>query len=227
MKGTLRWRGRLDWALDQRIHIGLSQVQPWIKNVLRLGAYQLMFLDRVPVHAAVDESVKLAHKYGHPGTAGLVNSVLRRLADEKDTIEFPAGDDVGVARDLGLAPTLDGRALARRASASTSRARCMLANNRPARLGLRANRLRGTRQELIERLAREERRGHAGRALARPRVGRTGAITRRARPRSATARAPRRTRARRSSGICSRRRRTSGCSICARRRAASARTSPR
>src|SRR6185503_11856025 len=38
VKGTLRWRGRIDWVLDQLVHIGLSQVQPWIKNVLRLGA---------------------------------------------------------------------------------------------------------------------------------------------------------------------------------------------
>ena len=74
VKGTLRWRGRLDWVLDRLVHIGLSQVQPWIKNILRMGAYQILFLDRVPAHAAVDESVKLAHKYAHPGAAGLVNS---------------------------------------------------------------------------------------------------------------------------------------------------------
>ena len=94
VKGTLRWRGRLDWALDQRVHVGLSQLQPWIKNVLRLGAYQVLFLDRVPPHAAVDESVKLANQYGHPGSAGLVNSVLRRLVEEKETLEIPNGDDV-------------------------------------------------------------------------------------------------------------------------------------
>jgi 16S rRNA (cytosine967-C5)-methyltransferase len=155
VKGTLRWRGRLDWALDQRIHIGLSQVQPWIKNVMRLGAYQLMFLDRVPAHAAVDESVKLAHKYGHPGTAGLVNSVLRRLADEKDTIEFPAGDDPDSLAIWGSHPRWIVDRWLPRFGVDVTRA-LMLANNRPARLGLRTNRLRGTRDELIERLARDE-----------------------------------------------------------------------
>jgi len=60
VKGTLRWRGRLDWVLDRLVHIGLAQVPPWIKNILRMGAYQILFLDRVPAHAAVDESVKLA-----------------------------------------------------------------------------------------------------------------------------------------------------------------------
>ena len=67
--------------------------QPWVRNILRLGAYQILFLDRVPAHAAVDESVKLAHKYAHAGAAGLVNSVLRRLAEEGMTIRWPEGDD--------------------------------------------------------------------------------------------------------------------------------------
>src|SRR5213594_1812282 len=93
VKGSLRWRGRLDAALDARVHVGLANTQPWIRNILRLGAYQILFLDRVPAHAAVDESVKLAHKYSHPGAAGLVNSVLRRLAEDKDAVAPPEGDD--------------------------------------------------------------------------------------------------------------------------------------
>src|SRR5262249_8104287 len=93
VKGTVRWRGRIDWVLDKLVHIGLDKVQPWIRNVLRLGAYQILFLDRVPAHAAVDEAVKLGHQYGHPGTAGLANSVLRRLVEEKDQIQLPEGDD--------------------------------------------------------------------------------------------------------------------------------------
>ena len=39
VKGTLRWRGRVDWALDPRVHIGLAKVQPWIKNVLRITPF--------------------------------------------------------------------------------------------------------------------------------------------------------------------------------------------
>jgi 16S rRNA (cytosine967-C5)-methyltransferase len=155
VKGTLRWRGRLDWALDRLVHIGLSQVQPWVKNILRMGAYQVLFLDRVPPHAAVDESVKLAHKYGHPGTAGLVNSVLRRLVEEKDTIELPAGDDVESLAAWGSHPLwLVERWLARFGIEDTRA--LLLANNRAARVGLRVNPLRSTREQLIERLAAVE-----------------------------------------------------------------------
>ena len=154
VKGTLRWRGRLDWVLDRLVHIGLSQVQPWIKNILRMGAYQILFLDRVPVHAAVDESVKLANQYGHPGTAGLVNSVLRRLAEEKDTITLPEGDDVASLAAWGSHPAwLTERWLARFGVAATRA--LLMADNRPVPVGLRVNTLRGTREQLIERLATE------------------------------------------------------------------------
>ena len=152
VKGTLRWRGRLDWALDQRVHVGLGQLQPWIKNVLRLGAYQVLFLDRVPPHAAVDESVKLANQYGHPGSAGLVNSVLRRLVEEKDTLEFPTGDDAESLAVWGSHPRWLVERWLERFGAETTRA-LLMANNQPSRTGLRANVLRVSRDALLARLA--------------------------------------------------------------------------
>jgi len=154
VKGTLRWRGRLDWALDRLVHVGLPKLQPWIKNILRIGAYQILFLDRVPPHAAVDESVKLANLYGHPGSAGLVNSVLRRLVEEKDQITPPEGDDPEALAAWGSHPRWLIERWLERFSLEEARA-LMLANNRPARVGMRVNRLRGTREALIERLGRE------------------------------------------------------------------------
>ncbi|OGF13620.1 MAG: 16S rRNA (cytosine(967)-C(5))-methyltransferase [Candidatus Eisenbacteria bacterium RBG_16_71_46] len=152
VKGTLRWRGRLDHALDQLVHIGLSQVHPWIKNVLRMGAYQILLLDRIPAHAAVDESVKLANKYGHPGTAGLVNSVLRRLVEQKDAITYPEGDDAASLAVWGSHPQWITERWLQRFGVEQTRA-LMLADNRPSPVGLRVNRLRVTREQLIERLA--------------------------------------------------------------------------
>ena len=154
VKGTLRWRGRIDHVLDPLVHIGLSQVQPWIRSILRLGAYQMLFLDRIPAHAAVDESVKLAHRYGHPGTAGLVNSVLRRLAEQKDAIQLPEGDDAESLAAWGSHPLWIVERWLERFGPEATRA-LLLADNRAARVGLRANRLRVTREQLIERLAAE------------------------------------------------------------------------
>src|SRR6185436_15415363 len=154
VKGALRWRGRIDAALDARVHVGLANTQPWIRNCLRLGAYQMLFLDRVPAHAAVDESVKLAHKYGHAGAAGLVNSVLRRLADEKETLAIPEGDDAPSLAVWGSHPQwIVDRWLARFGPEATRK--LLLANNRPVPAGLRVNALKTTRDALLARLTGE------------------------------------------------------------------------
>lgn len=155
VKGSLRWRGRLDWMLDKRLHMGLQSTMPWVRNVLRLGAYQILFLDRVPVHAAVDESVKLAHKYTHPAAAGMVNSVLRRIAEEKDKIEWPAGDDAESLSVWGSHPQWIVERWLPRFGAEGTRA-LMMAQNRSISTGLRVNTLRNTREELVAALAAEE-----------------------------------------------------------------------
>jgi len=163
VKGTLRRQCTLDWHLDRLLHVGLNSLPLWILDDLRLGAYQLLYLDRIPPRAVVDEAVKLALKYGHPGTAGLSNSVLRKLADAVGAGEVPRP---AATRDDGT-PDLDGlvaltshprwlveRWLARYGLAETI-ALCE-ANNRTAALGLRVNRLKLDRKELLKRLATAE-----------------------------------------------------------------------
>jgi 16S rRNA (cytosine967-C5)-methyltransferase len=85
--GTLRWRGYIDAGLNELLRHDLGTLPCSIRNILRLGAYQLLFLERVPDFAAINESVALARRHGHAGTAGLVNAVLRRVAQRRD--EFP------------------------------------------------------------------------------------------------------------------------------------------
>jgi len=97
VKGTLRWRGRVDWVLSGLLKTELADLPTWIRNVLRLGAFQILFMDRIPASAATNESVKLARKRGHPGTAGLVNAVLRRLVSTKDAIQYPSVEKDAVA----------------------------------------------------------------------------------------------------------------------------------
>lgn len=79
--GALAWQGRLDHHLAQLVRGSLDELDPPVRAALRLGLYQLLFLDRVPAYAAVDASVRLAHRRGR-GAAGLVNAVLRRAARE-------------------------------------------------------------------------------------------------------------------------------------------------
>jgi len=87
--GTLRWRGRIDYLLSRLLTRPLASVPVEIRNALRLGAYQILFLDRVPERAAVSESVELARTYGHEGHVRFVNGVLRNLARRKEELDFP------------------------------------------------------------------------------------------------------------------------------------------
>jgi 16S rRNA (cytosine967-C5)-methyltransferase len=147
VRGVFRWRGRLDWQLAALVHRPLDDLHPPILWTLRLGLYQLEHLDRVPAHAAVATSVELAKRYGHKGSAALVNAVLRaapkKLGNlaEPDAAADPAGHlaartshprwilerwlaRYGFARTLRLAaraterPALTLRAVGERASAA-------------------------------------------------------------------------------------------------------------
>ena len=83
--GVIQNRLWLDYRLDSCCTQALERLQPPLADILRLGAYQILFLDRVPPRAAVNESVRLAQDYGRPAASGLVNAVLRRLSREKDS----------------------------------------------------------------------------------------------------------------------------------------------
>ena len=74
--GTVRLRGRLDHLLDQHVDRGLASVHSDVVDVLRLGAYPLLYMASVPDSAAITEAVDQVRAVGRPGAAGLVNAVL-------------------------------------------------------------------------------------------------------------------------------------------------------
>jgi 16S rRNA (cytosine967-C5)-methyltransferase len=78
--GVLRWQILLDAKLKRFLTKTKQKLDPEVSIALRMGAFQLRFLDRVPAHAAIDESVELTKRSGHRFAAGLVNAVLRKLA---------------------------------------------------------------------------------------------------------------------------------------------------
>jgi 16S rRNA (cytosine967-C5)-methyltransferase len=77
--GSIKLRRALDWYLKPYVGDRAKPLPPTIGEVLRLGIYQVRYLDGVDPHAAVYETVELAKRHGHKGTAGLVNAVLRRF----------------------------------------------------------------------------------------------------------------------------------------------------
>jgi 16S rRNA (cytosine967-C5)-methyltransferase len=77
--GVLRWRGVLDERIAERSSQPLMKLDVEVMTALRLGAYQLLFLDRIPRHAAINESVELVKSARKESAAGMVNAVMRRI----------------------------------------------------------------------------------------------------------------------------------------------------
>lgn len=97
--GAMRRWLTLEWVLGRFLEKPLSTMEPMVQGILLGGATQLMLMDRVPVHAAVDESVELAKGLVRAGAGGLVNAVLRKVAETVGE-RVPGGDPTGeVPRD--------------------------------------------------------------------------------------------------------------------------------
>ncbi len=144
--GSLRNRSWLDWSLDQFSAQPVGKTDGWTRNILRLGSYQLLFLDKVPPSAAVNTSTELAKTFGKK--SGYVNGLLRALERKKKDIPLPALGDP--AKNLAIRHShpewLVRRWMARVGLERTEQA--LKENNRPAPLILRANTLKTTRPEL-------------------------------------------------------------------------------
>jgi 16S rRNA (cytosine967-C5)-methyltransferase len=188
--GATKWKLSLDHIIFTYSKLKRERVAPPILNILRLGAYQLVFMDRIPASAACNESVKLAKKYGNKGSAAFANAILRRIsadcaalgdprgaeapqapaiaaarasAPATDSIPtpapphsfwLPAPGTVGEAEFLSLKysypPWICERWLRRYGSDFAGR--LMRAGNERPELTIRANRLRASRESLIEAL---------------------------------------------------------------------------
>jgi 16S rRNA (cytosine967-C5)-methyltransferase len=76
--GVLRWRGELDFAIEQGSGKPRSYFDPEVLTILRLGTYQIRFLEKIPKSAAVNEAVEMVKRIRKRSAAGLVNAVLRK-----------------------------------------------------------------------------------------------------------------------------------------------------
>jgi len=154
--GTLRTLNTLDWVLAQFVNKPLRSQTVMLRNILRLGVYQLMFLSRVPPSAACNEGAEMARRHGHPGSVKFVNGVLRNVSRHIKEIKFPelADDPVAhISLRYSHPAWLVERWLARFGPEETI-SLCR-ANNEPAPNTVRTNTLKLTRAGLAARLREE------------------------------------------------------------------------
>ncbi|HZK01155.1 MAG TPA: 16S rRNA (cytosine(967)-C(5))-methyltransferase RsmB [Tissierellaceae bacterium] len=86
--GIIENRVYIDYVISNASKIKLKKIHSIILEILRIGIYQILYMDRIPNSAAVNESVKLAKKYGHKGTIGYVNGVLRAISRDPDKYTY-------------------------------------------------------------------------------------------------------------------------------------------
>lgn len=87
--GVLRWQSKLDWVLNGFFHGNFSKAEVNVRNTLRAALYQILFLDKVPDHAAVNEAVEFIKRIRGEKAGGLVNAVLRNIIRNKEGIHYP------------------------------------------------------------------------------------------------------------------------------------------
>jgi 16S rRNA (cytosine967-C5)-methyltransferase len=152
--GVTRWRDLLDWLIDRKA-AGRKQL-PAVRNILRLGLYQLFWLDRVPDHAVVYEAVEQTREAGWAAQSGFVNALLRTCARERESLR--AEMEVLRREDLALGwshPVWLVDRWVRRWGEVACRG-LLEWNNRPAEVFARVNTLRTDAGRLLERWRLQE-----------------------------------------------------------------------
>lgn len=87
--GCVERKIELDYIINRYASIKVNKMKPLIRNAIRMGTYQLMYMDKVPDNAACDETIKLIKKRGFAGLKGFANGVLRNIARNKENITYP------------------------------------------------------------------------------------------------------------------------------------------
>jgi len=151
--GVVRWQAALDWLIRRRTDN--RQQKLTLLVLLRLGLYQIFWLDRIPDHAAVNESVELARQLGCGPQSGFINAILRGCLRERDTLKRELLDLRRTDPALGWSHP---QWLCDRWRARWSEASLQLFlewNNRPPPTCIRVNRLKATPEELAAAFEKE------------------------------------------------------------------------
>jgi 16S rRNA (cytosine967-C5)-methyltransferase len=160
--GVQRWRAALDHLIVEFARRAIDRLDPEIVEILRLSAYQLLHLTRVPAAAVVDDAVDLTKRAGKRSASGFVNAVLRSISRRRASLPLPPRPADPTDRDAALKymsvtlshPQWLAERWLDRLGLDAAEA-WMRFNNTAGSVTLRANRLQTTREAVLERLATE------------------------------------------------------------------------
>lgn len=152
--GVTTWRLTLDEIIKKYSKIRLKKISPWILNILRMGIYQIIYLDKIPKSAAVNESVNLAKRYGHSSSSNFVNAILRKIEKKDYEDFFQIKDDVERISKTTSMPEWIIKELLKNNNVKEVEQICKNSNLKP-KITIRVNNLKITKNELINILEKE------------------------------------------------------------------------
>ncbi len=152
--GVTTWRLTLDEIIKKYSKIKLKKISPWILNILRMGIYQIIFLDKIPKSAAVNESVNLAKRYGHASSSNFVNAILRKV--EKTDFEklFQIENNIERISKTTSMPEWIIKELLKNNNIEEVEQICKNSNLKP-QVTIRINKLKTNKEELMAKLKKQ------------------------------------------------------------------------
>ncbi len=152
--GTASWKLTIDEIIKKYSNIKIKKISPWILNILRMSIYQIVFLNKVPKSAAVNEGVNLSKKYGHKASTNFVNAILRKVNKSDYDEFFEIKNDVERISKTTSMPIWIVEKLLEQKEVEDVEQICKNSNIRP-KLYIRINTLKINKQELMNKLKEE------------------------------------------------------------------------
>ena len=149
--GTVKVGASLDWKISKYVNRPLERIDAKVLAILRVGMYQIFFMDRVPDSAAVNESVEIAKKFCGIGESKFVNGVLRSAVREPQKSDFPNDDGIETLALKSFHPVWLVKLFVEEFGIETAKKICATNNIEPP-LCLRVNFLKSTRAEILSEL---------------------------------------------------------------------------
>lgn len=156
VNGTIRMIKHLDWVLNHFLRTTIDKQNKWLRNILRVSLYQILFMDGTPDYAAVNDAVGITRSMINKDLSGVTNGVLRNIIRNKEKIEYPSKNNLVKYLSVYYSHPewLVQDFLQSFGPAETEK--ILIYNNHPADVIIRNNILKGNREALEEKLETEK-----------------------------------------------------------------------
>lgn len=149
--GVTTWKLTIDEIIKKYSNIKLKKISIWIINILRMGIYQIIFLEKIPKSAAVNEGVNLAKRYGHKSSSNFVNAILRKVEKEDYKELFNISNDIERISKTTSMPEWIVKKLLKNNKTEKVQLICEALNKKP-QTTIRINTLKVRKEELKKKL---------------------------------------------------------------------------